>query len=206
MADYILANGAVELELNVGKGWRRSDLGFLAQLPQLRSLNILDLGVPSVEPIHFLHELRRLGVTTYCRTEIRFAEFPNLVDCALEWRPKARSIFNCTTLRKLFVNRYKGQDVAPFGNLINLESLAILNGPVKNLHGLENLKRLGSLRLAGLTRLDSLAGIEELVNLEELDINTCRAFGSVAEIGALSRLKKLYIDNCGEIQSLKPLD
>src|ERR1700674_2032962 len=120
MTDYLLDNGIVELELNDGKGWRGSDLLFLAKLPQLESFKIIDLKISSVDPIHFLRELRVLEVTTYCETEIRFAAFPRLEECALEWRPKVASLFDCTRLKKLFINRYDGKDIAPFARLVNL--------------------------------------------------------------------------------------
>jgi Leucine-rich repeat (LRR) protein len=206
MIGYVLDNGVVELELNDGKGWRGTDLLFLAELPQLRSFKIIDLKISSVDPIHFLHELRALEVITYSQTAIRFSAFPRLEECALEWHPKASSLFDCTTLKKLFVNRYQGKDAALFARLVNLESLAILNAPVENLHGLGALKGLRFLRLANLKKLTSLAGIEKLVNLEELEIHTCRAIGSIEEVGSLSRLRKLYLNNDGDIESLKPLE
>jgi hypothetical protein len=159
MTDYLLENRIVDLELNHGKGWRGNDLSFLANLPQLQAFTIIDLSISSVDPIHFLPELRTLKVITYCRTEIRFSAFPGLEECALEWRPKARSLFDCATLRKLFVNRYKGKNVDLFAKLLNLESLAILNAPVENLSGISGLKKLRFLRLANLKRLMSLAGI-----------------------------------------------
>ena len=82
----------------------------------------------------------------------------------------------------------------------------MLNAPVNNLHGLSPLKHLKYLRLANLRRLTSLAGIEGLAALEELNIDTCRAIGSIDEIGSLSRLRKLHLSNAGEIESLKPLE
>lgn len=206
MADYLLVNKVVELELNDGKGWRGRDLEFLDKLRQLESFKIIDLTISSVAPIHILRELRALEVTTYCQTEIKFSTFPRLEECALEWRPKASSLFDCTRLKKLFVNRYGGTDVAPFARLVNLESLAILNAPVENLHGLSALRRLRSLRLANLKRLKSLAGIEGLANLEELEIHTCRSIGSIEEISSLSRLLDLRLNNDGDIKSLKPLE
>ena len=202
----MVENRIVDLELNVAKGWRGRDLSFLAKLPQLESFTIIDLKIPSVSPIHFLCKLRRLDVQTYCQTEIRFSIFPALEECALEWRPQAISLFERTTLKKLFVNRYDGRDVVPFGHLANLESLAILNAPVEHLDGLNSLKRLRSLRLANLKRLTSLAGIEGLGDLEELEIHTCRGIGSIEEVGFLSRLQKLQLNNDGDIESLKPLE
>jgi len=203
---YLADNAVVELELNYAKGWHGQSLSFLAELPSLKAFEIFDFNIPDIKEIHRLHNLRRLGVTTYCSTEIDFSAFPELESCVLEWRPKAVSLFKCTTLKDLFVDRYKGKDVARFAQLVNLESLAILNAPVASLRGLSALTRLRSLRLALLRRLPSLAGIEGLANLEELDINTCRAIRSIDEIGSLSRLKKLFLNNIGEIESLKPLD
>lgn len=205
MTDFLVDNGIVELELNDGKGWRGSDLFFLAKLTHLKSFKIIDLKISSVEPIHFLHELRALEVTTYCKTGIRFSAFPGLEECALEWRSNSDSLFDCITLKKLFTNRYPGGDISPFGKLINLESLAILNSPVKTLLGLSTLTKLRSLRLANLSRLTSLDGIEEMADLEDLDVNTCRSLGSIDAVSFLPQLRKLYLNNDGKISSLKPL-
>ena len=195
-----------ELELNHAKGWQGNDLSFLAAFPRLRALEILDLKISSVEPVHLLHELQSLDVITYCKTELRFAAFPSLEKCGLEWRSKAASLFDCKTLRKLFVNRYNGKNTDPFARLKNLESLAILNAPIENLYGLRELKCLRSLRLANLKKLTSLEGIEGLTDLEELEIHTCRRIGSIDEIRSLTRLRTLDINNDGAIASLKPLE
>ena len=206
MTEYLSSNGIVELVLNQAKGWKGSDLSFLSHLPDLKLFEIFDFNIKDIAPIHSLTALRRLGVTTYCSTEIHFARFPYLESCGLEWRPKAASLFECRTLKSLFINRYNGKNVDLFAKLAMLETLAILNAPVENLRGLGNLKKLLSLRLAGLKRLTSLAGIEELSKLEELEIHTCRAIASIDGIEHLSRLKKLHLNNDGDITSLKPLE
>jgi len=61
------------------------------------------------------------------------------------------------------------------------------------------------LRIANLRRLTSLAGIEQLMELEELEIHTCRRVRSINEIGCLPRLRKLHLNNDGDIESFKPL-
>jgi Leucine-rich repeat (LRR) protein len=206
LAVYLAREGIVELELNQGKGWAGMDLSFLARLPDLMSFEIFDFNIKNIAPIHYLRGLRHLGVTTYCSTPIDFSKFAHLEDCGLEWRPKATSLFECTTLKRLFVNRYKGKDTDAFSKLRGLESLTILNAPIRNLNGLRSLSLLTRLRLGGLRRLASLAGIEDLANLEELDINTCRAVSSIEEVGSLLRLRKFYLNNDGDIASLKPLN
>lgn len=205
MAKYFASKGIVELELNQAKGWNGRDLSFLPMLANLKLFEIFDFNIKDISPIHLLGDLKRLGITTYCPTEIRFSAFPLLESCGLEWRPKAESLFDCKTLTKLFVNRYEGKNVDPFSRLTLLESLAILNAPIENLHGLRGLKNLRSLRLANLKKLTSLEGMEGLSNLEELEVHTCRRVGSIEAIASLSKLRTLDINNDGEIKSLKPL-
>jgi hypothetical protein len=98
ISSFVLHHGIKELELNRGKGWRGNGLLFLAKLPQLEALTIIDLKISSVDPIHLLPNLRALEITTYCQTEIRLSTFPQLEECILEWRPKATSLFDCKTL------------------------------------------------------------------------------------------------------------
>jgi len=203
---YLLDHGVVELRLNYARGWRGADLSFLAALPQLLSFDILDICLRSDEEVHFLHELRTLSLLTESRNEIRFSAFPHLQECSLEWRAKATSLFDCNTIKTLFLNRYNGRDTVPFGRLTNLESLTLLSARVENVQGLSGLTRLRYLRLGNLQRLTSLAGLEALGNLEELDVNTCRRITSIEEIGYLARLRRLHLDNMGEVQSLKPLE
>ena len=206
MAGLLLAKDVVELELNDGKGWIGKDVSFLSELPQLLSFKIIDLRIQSVAPVHVLRALLTLEVITYCQTEIMFSAFPQLDDCAIEWRPGAASLFGCSTLRHLFVNRYDGVDVDQFAKLNNLESLAILNAPIRDLRGLRGLTRLKCLRLANLRQLTSLAGVEALANLEELEITACDAIGSIQEVAFLKQLRRLQLNNDGDIASLKPLE
>jgi hypothetical protein len=201
-----LANLPVaEIELNDGKGWRGDDLSFLREFPHLLGFKIIDLTIKSVEPIHALRNLKALDVLTYCKTELRFAEFPRLVECGLEWRPKAMSLFDCIGLKKLYVNRFDGANTDPFGRLINLESLTILGSPIVSLGGLTPLVKLQSLRLGDLRKLESLKGIENLTHLEKLEINTCRKIGSIEQIAHLVNLRELHLNNLGSIASLKPI-
>lgn len=205
MTTYVKDHEICEVELNREKGWRGNDLLFLAELPHLLSLQILDLKISDVTPIHSLHALKTLGVITYCTTEINFRAFANLEDCSLEWRPKAQSLFHCKTLKKLFVNRYSGKDIAPFTKLTELESLSILNAPIASLRGLDRLKKLRRLRLGNLRMMSSLGGLEGLTQLEELEVHTCRGFSSIKELEHLVSLRKLSLSNNGDIKSFKPV-
>jgi Leucine-rich repeat (LRR) protein len=206
MNEILVREQVVELELNQGKGWTGADIRFVSRLTGLLSFEIFHFNIRDIQPIHDLHKLRRLGVTTYCSTALDFGAFPELESCGLEWRPGAESLFACTTLTDLFVNRYKGKDCRAVSGLTRLESLALLNAPLKSLDGLEGLTRLRSLRLAGLRALRELRGIEQLTNLEELDVHSCRGISSIDEVGQLQHLRKFHLNEDGPIASLKPLD
>lgn len=196
----------VELELNSGKGWYGGDVSFLAMFPNLLSLEILSNGIESSREISELHQLRKLKLITYCRTPVEFASLPRLETCSLQWRPKARAVFDCVTLMNLFIDGYKGKGTEQFGRLVNLEHLQILNSPIDDLGGLAKLADLKTLRLGGLRCLSSLAGLGGLAKLEELWVQTCKRIRTLDELGTLGNLQRVQIDNCGEIASLKPLE
>jgi hypothetical protein len=201
----LLKQPIAELELNRGKGWRGKSLEFLSNFPELLALSIVGRTAEPIEPIHRLHNLRLLRVLAYCKNEIRFHEFPHLIDCGIQWRPKAMSVFDALGLRVLFINGFSGTDTRQFGRLTSLESLAILGSPIRSLEGLAPLHELRSLRLGDLRQLQSLIGIESLIRLEKLEIGTCRKIRVIDEVSSLAKLREFYLDNVGDIQSLKPL-
>jgi len=196
----------LELELNEAKGWRGSDIEFVANFPELEVFEILDFKIPSVKPVNLLGKLRKLKVYTYCNTELLFSKFPLLEECLIEWREGAKSLFDAVWLRELFVNRYKGQDLRSFNKLINLTSLMMLGAPITSLAGIESLKKLTKLRLGDLRRLQSLRGIERLTALQSLRVIACRKIGRIDEVASLINLRDLSLNNNGPIASLKPLD
>lgn len=206
LLEYLNCNAVCELELNQARGWHGRDLSFLAKLPNLKVFEIFDLNIRDIITIHSLHNLRQIGITTYCSSPVDFSAFPQLESCTLQWRRGAASVFECANLKELFINGYSGEGSVPFGKLFTLESLSLLNASIENLNGLRSLQRLRCLRLGNLARLESLAGIEHLVSLEELEVHTCRKVASIAEIGSLAKLRRLAINNDGNIASLKPLD
>lgn len=197
--------GVIELELNDSKGWQRDDLSYLSLLPTLKAFTLIDLKIDSVENVHCLHNLLKLEIITYCKTKIDFSAFPVLEDCGLEWRPKASSIFKCKTLKRLFLNKYQGKDTNKFSELINLETVSLLNGPINSLVGLGNLINIKSLRLGNLSSLNSLKGISNLKNIEVLEIQKCKKISIIDEVRDLTNLKRIILSDIGEIESLNPL-
>ncbi|HFE46807.1 MAG TPA: hypothetical protein ENJ18_15175 [Nannocystis exedens] len=199
--------GIKELELNYAKGWKAEALEFLRQIERLEVLEIIDWTTNDVAAVNDVPSLRRLKVFTYCKTALDFSRWPRLEECALEWRPRAASLFEHRGIKKLFINKWnRGRDLTDFSGMTQLESLRLYSPTrLESLRGVESLSRLRWFELARATRLTSLAGIESLADLEHLELHTCRKIRDVSPVGALRRLREFYLRNCGEIESITPL-
>ena len=178
----------------------------LFAVPHLEAFEIIDWKIDDITPIHYLPKLKSLKVSTYCKTEIDFLRFPDLEECSLQWRAKAKSLFKCKDLRTLFLNRYTGQDTASFSGLVGLQSLSLANSPVRDLDGLRTLKRLSFLGLYRLRKLESISGLSDLTSLETLELNVCRRVRNIDGIVKLHRLKRLELCDDGDLDSLAGIE
>jgi len=161
-------------------GWDGADVDFLADLPQLRCVRIRHRSIRDASGIHAQPALRELEVHTRCRTPIDASAFPALERCALQWRPRARSVLSAARLIELEVTHFAGTDLRAFGSLRSLETLTLERGVLAKLDGIEALTSLRVLRLRGLRRLRSLDGVERLPALAELDVAECPAVSEEA--------------------------
>jgi len=204
--EYIKDNKIKGLYLNDARGWEGDNIEFLKELPELEYFKIIDYSIEDVSPVHYLKNIRILKIYTYCNTELNFLEFPYLEDCGFEWRTRAKTIFKCKGLKKLFINCYKGKDSKVFSNLKNLEELKLYTCPLPDIEGFGELRKLRHLDIAYFRKLTSLKGIEKLTEMKILELNTCRKIRRIDEIRYLKKLEELSLINMGEIESLKPIE
>lgn len=202
----LLEKDVQELELNDGKGWHGENIDFLKFLPNLKSIIIIDFSIKSIEPIHFLSELLKLEISTYSKNPINFKAFPNLIECGFEWIKGSDSLFEMSSIKKLFINNYDKKSSEVFSKLLNLEELTILNSPVENLLGLSSLRKLRLLRLGNLKKVVSLQGLQNLHELEELEIQKCKGIYTIFEVFQLNKLKRLLLIDLGDIASVKGIE
>lgn len=205
MLQYILDSGATGIELNHARGWSDDNVEFLYQLPGLVSCAVIDWKIDDVSPVNALRNLERLKIFTYCKTQIEFQHFEKLKSCAIEWRAGAASLFSCSTLVSLFINRYRAHSAHLIGQLQSLNSLSILNSPLSSIAGLGQLSLLKELQLANLSKLQSLTGLSGLSNLQELSVNGCRKLRALEATCLPMNLRMLALDDCGTLESLEPL-
>jgi Leucine-rich repeat (LRR) protein len=194
-----------ELEINYANGWEGDDIAFVADLPPLAALTVTDRTIEDVSPIHQQPELLSLEVNTYCRTEIDFSTFSRLESCGLEWRPRAKSLFDSGTIRRLFINGYTVKSSAALGRMEQLEDLQLAGASLVEVSSLAGLSRLTALSLRALDKLESLDGIQGLGELERLEIEECRRVRTIDELEGLSALRRLHLNDDTKIASLRPL-
>jgi len=198
--------GIKELELNHAKGWKGRDLSFLPGLCHLLAFEIIDWKIDDVSPIHNLRFLKSLDVNTYCESEIDFSCFPELEEVSLEWRDKAQSLLNCTSLKKVFINNYAGKSLEDFSKLRNLRHLSLKSPKIENIGNVYSLEKLKFLELGNARKLKSLVGIEKLDSLKTLELNRCRNIHNIEPVRYLYHLRRFFLVDCKQIESLKPIE
>ncbi len=197
-----------EMELNYAKGWKGDDVSFIQRLPQLEGITLTHRTIDDIQCVNDLHELRYLSVSTYCKTELDFTNWPRLEECSLdEWRPKAASLFKHRGIKTLFVNKWnKGHDLSAFSEMRQLKSLRLYSpSRLEAVAGIEHLTDLTRLELAMAKKLTSLRGLDELARLESLELHTCRKINNISAVRTLHNLREFLLLNCGDIDTIAPL-
>jgi hypothetical protein len=123
--DLINKKKANGINLNFTRNFP-SNLNQLEKVKDIKSIQIN--GAPGdfdYSVINQLHTLENLSVYTTDKKEINFNLYPHLESCAIYWRPKAKSLFECANLKSLFIGKYTGADLSQFSRLKNLKYLRI---------------------------------------------------------------------------------
>lgn len=201
----IIEQNATYIVINSALGCIISENTILRNLPE----NIIGIEVIGFDfdfsYIYHLKKLKYFSYSAYTKYSIDFTQFPLLEDVFLGWWPKANSIFNCKSLKKLYISGYQGKSIREFTKLTNLEELKITARAMADLSGIEELRKLKKLCLYLFSKLDNIEILGKLENLEELEIENNKKIYDISPIGNLKNLKKLYLNDLGKIKSLKPL-
>lgn len=175
------------INLNYIRNWR-TDLEPLRNSNTIKCLAVNDYP-PSMQydysAVQTLTNLQHLSINTTDKKEIDFSAFPFLTSVALTWRPKAKSLFSCVQLQRLFLNRYTGQDLTELSSLKNLKFLRVNLGSVISLRGLKEITTLEELMLMQTTKLEDIEDLLTLKHLKRLRIDNCKR---VRNISAVKRM------------------
>ncbi|HWI93533.1 MAG TPA: hypothetical protein VNT20_19770 [Flavisolibacter sp.] len=174
---------------------RRKDLEPLRNSKTIKCLVVNDYP-PSMQydysAVQTLTNLQHLSINTTDKKEIDFSAFPFLTSVALTWRPKAKSLFGCVQLQRLFLNRYTGQNLTELSNLKNLKFLRVNLGAVTSLSGLKAITGLEELMLMQTTKLEDIEDLLTLKHLKRLRIDNCKRVKNIDAVKKMN-IPKLEI-------------
>lgn len=203
MQDSFRLAGCTEFELNSGKGWLEDHVAFLAGFPDLRGLVILTPFLKECSVIADLAQLEFLELDSNCKGTLDFSKFIHLSDCGFNWKKGGESIFSCTGLKRLFINRLPAHDLTQMSGLHEIDDLILLSPALQNLNGAPGLGNLRSVRIGAASKLNDISGISSCKTIEIAEFSQCRKVGDFSPLGKLPRLKRIEIIDCSKIERLQ---
>ncbi len=203
--DFMQKNQIRGLYLNYAKGFECSNFDFLCCLPELELLNIIYTPVDSLKPVESLVNLKSLSISCHWKDKIDLTRLNNLLRCFIGYDKGAESVFECLSLKYLYIDNFKLKDYSSLKNLTKIEYLTIGNSSFNTPELLGDLPLLRKLVLLNCRKLDRLIGVDRLGSLEWLTIDGSRQVSSLNELSKLKHLKILQLSNNKEIDTLTPI-
>lgn len=208
MAAHLAKKDIRGLILDPGRGFECDDYGFLSDLAHLELLWISQLRPSDYAgplPISELTHLKRLAVPFQLKQRIDFAALAQLQSCSLKWSTATHGVFDCKSLRRLYLTSLSGKKTDPLAQLATLENLELAHSGITSFGPLAELTNLKRLSLSVCRHLEGLDGIERLQQLKLLALAEVPKISSLDCFRPLKGLEALVIEDCGEIDSLTPL-
>jgi hypothetical protein len=209
-AEAMVRGEADGLTLNYARGFVGSDLGFLDSGLGVRRLKLLDRGIADLGPIARLGgSLETLSVQAASSAELDLGALPHLRSVAGEWALISGTLGSVDALESVITWRFDESDLHAFRDHVGLQRLTIKEAPyLESLAGVGDLSEL-SVFVVGLAR--RLSDISDVAgpassSLREFKLESCSAISSLDDVEHLCELRVLGFSECGEIESLAPLD
>ncbi|WP_143054000.1 hypothetical protein [Parapedobacter koreensis] len=145
---YARKNGINGLIVAEGGNYPFADVNFLQNCSFVETLVIQRYGHIDLTGIHALSALKKLAlnITANDKQPIDFSCFPQLEVAKFTWRPKAKSLFDCKSLRYLRIEKFNKRDLEDLGGLSNLEILKVVSSPIKTTGDIDSIKPIRSLK------------------------------------------------------------
>ena len=198
------ANKAEELDLRLG-----SDLIELppeiADLTELKSLNLRDTEVADIAPLGTLTALQELYLSGTQVADIApLGTLTALQELDLSNTQVAdiAPLGTLTALRRLALNSTKVADIAPLVTLTALKTLSLSDTQVADIAPLVTLTALQTLYLSN-TQVADIAPLGSLTALQRLTLNTTKV-ADIAPLGTLTALRRLAL-NSTKVADIAPL-
>ncbi|MEU7022764.1 hypothetical protein ABZ990_19190 [Streptomyces sp. NPDC046203] len=193
--------------LVVGAPLRRKagfDLSFLPGLPGLRSLRVLK-GIADLSPVARCADLERLRLPASATQGLDLSGLTKLREVEIPWSAGSRTIHAVASAENLLISEWKGESLSVLGAKPALRKLRIesVRNHVTSMEGAGLFPNLDELRIydGRLAHSDLLADAAMLTDVSLLSAKT----EAITFVAGLPRLRRLELDNSGDIASLAPI-
>jgi hypothetical protein len=204
--ELISANNIEGLEIKADRFKQPEfNLDFLKKLKNLKYLRIGGkFKKKEYKSIEYLNNLEQLSLADYEGYEIDFTNFLNLKSYFSPIKHEDHPIFQHSNIEHLSTNTTL-EDFNCFTNLTQLKRLDLFARNLKSLKNIEAMQRLESIEIVYGHRLQIHSFKHPLEHIKIFSLNGCKRIENIDFIEALINLEKLILDNCGDIESLKPI-
>ncbi|WP_434440538.1 hypothetical protein [Sphingobacterium faecium] len=179
------------------------DLNFLSEYSFLEALDITSVEDYDFSFLANLSNLKNLSIISEGKNIIDLSNQINLENLTIKWRKgQVSGLENCSKIIELCLVEYTEKDIKPISSLINLLHLKIKTASLKDLDGIEKIKKLRTLLLGNCNQLISIDKLQSLSNLTSLHFESCAKIYNFNEIGNLLSLESLAINDCKAVFSI----
>lgn len=199
-----IKKGVKHLFLNTALGWRCDNYDFLTSLPSIETLVLVEEREMSLKRIESLKTLRNLEITTpYCY-DIDFSVFKHLESLFCSAEKPIPSVFQCTSLKELYLDEFKLGNKHQLSQLHNLKILTIGYSNLPNIDFLYSLPKIEKLTLYNNKLITDFSTISNLTSLNWIDLRGLKNLHEIDFLKNIESLNVLLLEG-GAIESIQPI-
>lgn len=207
-AAVLLGGGVPRLVLSNEAGFFEDSLSFVEPWPGVREVTVIARALRDIRGLERLAGLEELFLQADRRAQIDIRAFPNLTSLGTNWS-HVRDSISGTALptRSIGIWALQTPDLTPLTGLSGLEDVELLGSrSLVSLHGIEGMP-IRQLRVVSASRLCDIGAVSQLAALDQFRVEGCRSLGSISALaGIASPIRQLWLDDCGRIESLAPIE
>ena len=193
-----------------GRVYKEKDISFLDCLKDYLEGLLIDADGYRYDVINKLHNLKIIGAEDNGKDVIDFSNFPNLEDCREFYFNKRQiNIDSCKKLKFLRALKYKSKS-GDLSELPFIPSLEVLKLLYVNAISLKGIERFSYVKAISLYRAHKLESLDDLVSLsdvlEEIELEGKTKIFDYHALGKLRVVKRLFLNNVGDIKDLSFLE
>lgn len=189
---------------------KKKDISFLDDLKDYLEGLLIDADGYRYDVINKLHNLKIIGAEDNGKDVIDFSNFPNLEECREFYFNKRQiNIDSCKKLKSLRALKYKSKS-GDLSELPFIPSLEVLKLLYVNAISLKGIERFSYVKAISLYRAHKLESLDDLVSLsdvlEEIELEGKTKIFDYHALGKLRVVKRLFLNNVGDIKDLSFLE